>query len=431
MLRNFRASESGNVAIMFAFALLPLLGGVGLAVDYARMSTYQAQMQSAVDAAALSLAYSGKDLNADQLKAAAEKRVSENFEDSDAVLDTSVTVERGNDFVSVSGNANIRMTLMNLLGHSSSNVNAFGKAVWGSTKLEVVLVLDNSGSMGDQGRLVELKKASKELIDILEEAAFEPGSVKIGVVPFATAVRVNPATHKNANWIAFNDVSYEEQVCSGKGKNKTCWNETRTRAFNKEAWGGCLIDRSKTSDRDTHDNGYTAGQNATLSPAVESCPNRSGENEKNLGYIAPLSENFAQLKTSIDAMVDGGYTNMTIGLALGSALLTKQQPFTEASDAGGSGNHKTEKIIIALSDGANTYSAAHGGSGLDARNEKACTHAKTIAKVYTILLISGNEALLKKCASSQDMYKKVNDAASLIETFRAIGKEITKLRLAV
>ena len=35
-LRAFRVARAGNVAITFAFATLPIIGGVGFAVDYSR-----------------------------------------------------------------------------------------------------------------------------------------------------------------------------------------------------------------------------------------------------------------------------------------------------------------------------------------------------------------------------------------------------------
>jgi Flp pilus assembly protein TadG len=51
--RRFAADQGGAVAIMFAFALLPLMLAVGAGVDYSRVSQAQADLQSAADAAAL------------------------------------------------------------------------------------------------------------------------------------------------------------------------------------------------------------------------------------------------------------------------------------------------------------------------------------------------------------------------------------------
>ncbi len=53
LVRNLVRRKSGNVAIIFGLALLPVMGAVGAAVDFYRISSTRTQMQNAVDAAAL------------------------------------------------------------------------------------------------------------------------------------------------------------------------------------------------------------------------------------------------------------------------------------------------------------------------------------------------------------------------------------------
>ena len=48
-LRAFRIARGGNVAITFVFATLPILFGVGAAIDYSRANAFKVQMQSALD----------------------------------------------------------------------------------------------------------------------------------------------------------------------------------------------------------------------------------------------------------------------------------------------------------------------------------------------------------------------------------------------
>ena len=54
--RDLKKDESGNVAVIFALALLPLTGFVGASVDYSHANAVKASMQAAVDATALNLA---------------------------------------------------------------------------------------------------------------------------------------------------------------------------------------------------------------------------------------------------------------------------------------------------------------------------------------------------------------------------------------
>ena len=54
-LRAFRAARGGNVAITFALATLPIIAGVGFAVDYSRANSVKVALQQALDATALML----------------------------------------------------------------------------------------------------------------------------------------------------------------------------------------------------------------------------------------------------------------------------------------------------------------------------------------------------------------------------------------
>jgi Flp pilus assembly protein TadG len=53
LLRRFRSNSRGNVAVIFAIALVPLLTAVGAATDYSIANRIKAKMQSAADAAAV------------------------------------------------------------------------------------------------------------------------------------------------------------------------------------------------------------------------------------------------------------------------------------------------------------------------------------------------------------------------------------------
>src|SRR6516164_7591171 len=53
--RHLGASRDGNVAVMFALALLPVFAFIGAAIDYSRVNTARSAMQSALDSTALML----------------------------------------------------------------------------------------------------------------------------------------------------------------------------------------------------------------------------------------------------------------------------------------------------------------------------------------------------------------------------------------
>ena len=49
-----RAANGGNVAIVFALSLVPLVGAIGAAVDYSRIGDIRSRLQLALDSAVLS-----------------------------------------------------------------------------------------------------------------------------------------------------------------------------------------------------------------------------------------------------------------------------------------------------------------------------------------------------------------------------------------
>ena len=53
LVRRLARSDSGNVAIIFGFTLIPMLVAVGGAVDYSRVLLAEHRLGAAIDAAAL------------------------------------------------------------------------------------------------------------------------------------------------------------------------------------------------------------------------------------------------------------------------------------------------------------------------------------------------------------------------------------------
>src|SRR4051812_19916466 len=53
LLNRFRGDTSGNIAVIFAIASLPIMSAVGCAVDYSRANQLRTKLQTAVDAASV------------------------------------------------------------------------------------------------------------------------------------------------------------------------------------------------------------------------------------------------------------------------------------------------------------------------------------------------------------------------------------------
>src|ERR1044072_613403 len=67
-LRNFIQDRRGAVAPIFALSIIPVIGLVGMAVDYSRANSIKAALQASLDATALAMARLAPTLTADQLQ---------------------------------------------------------------------------------------------------------------------------------------------------------------------------------------------------------------------------------------------------------------------------------------------------------------------------------------------------------------------------
>src|ERR1051326_5500781 len=59
LFAEFKRRQDGQIAVFFALTLVPVMVGVGAAIDYARANTAKVRIQAALDAAVLAGAKDG------------------------------------------------------------------------------------------------------------------------------------------------------------------------------------------------------------------------------------------------------------------------------------------------------------------------------------------------------------------------------------
>jgi Flp pilus assembly protein TadG len=206
-LHDFSVERSGNIAIIFAIATLPLAGFAGAAIDYSRANAVKAAMQTALDATALMLSKEATTDTSSQLQTNATKYFAANFSTVGIKASTvTVTPVYSTDTpsqITVNGTVNVPTTFVGILGVKYITVNESSTTAWGSTRLRVALVLDNTGSMADAGKMTALKSATSSLLDQLKSAASVNGDVYVSIVPFVKDVSVGACGANCATWIDF------------------------------------------------------------------------------------------------------------------------------------------------------------------------------------------------------------------------------------
>lgn len=395
--RTFRRADDGAVALMFGISVIPLVLMAGAAIDYSRASREKTAIGVALDATGLALAQDARTLTQAQLAARGQAYFEAVYYAQKGVGSPVLTValDAATRRLTLSASSAVPTTLMKLAGVTQVPVASSSTVAFGTPKIEVALVLDNTGSMASLNKMVELQKAAKTFVDALAAKATMTGEIKVSIVPFATQVRVSP-TRAGEGWLSA--APY--------------------------AWNGCVADRDQPWD-------VTSAAGATH-PAV----NCAASSLRPIIGLTDVTATGATttLKTAIDAMTAGGATNFTVGLVWGMQTLTQNSPFTGA-DAFGT---DTRKFIVALTDGTNTQNRWDGNGmsesiPVNARTQAACANLKAAnnVTVYTIRVINGNANLLRSCASSPANYYEAADAAQIQPAFQKILDSILRIRLTM
>ncbi|AVO45426.1 TadE/TadG family type IV pilus assembly protein [Phreatobacter cathodiphilus] len=400
-LSRFRSDIRANVALLFSLAALPVFGVVGAAVDYTRVSRIQVQIQAALDSASLAVAKDSRTLSASGLQEAANRAFAGNFTPpADLTLGTLGVTRDGNTIrLAVSGS--LQTTIAATLGVSSMPVSVISQTSWNEPKIEIALVLDNTGSMAWSGKMAALKAAALDLISELEATRVSADQVKIAVVPFATQVNIGTA-YRNETWMRFDGTGIDSTLVT-----------------TKSAWTGCLTDRDQPAD--TTDAAPTSS--ATRYRGVK-CATSS------LAAVQPLATNFTAARAAINAMQPTGNTNITIGVQMGLAVLSSALPFQQTGTSS-----DVLRYMILLTDGDNTQSRYASGSGaagqIDPRTQMACTVVKAAGiTLFTVRVIEGNQTLLRACATDPSMYFNVTSSGGIGDAFKAITSMIKRMRLS-
>ena len=435
-IRAFARERKGAIAVIIALSMIPMLLFVGAAIDIGRAYIVKRQLIAAADAAGLAIAAAVDESSTNaELQDVLNDFMDANFPDGTIATINSQSFTYENSIVTVSVDATVNTSFMVLANIYSLDISASSQVTRSEESLEVVLVLDNSGSMAGS-KMTALQDASHSLLDVFFGTDSTSSQVKIGLVPFSNNVNIGPA-------------------------NTAYVSDTSVYDWGTESWGGCTL-AEVTGDEDTMD-GFTGpwtpfhwpddsnnnwisnGGNYQITSSRGPnlyCPDAE---------ITPLTNVKATLETAIDSMVAFGGTHINWGAIWGWRVVSPSEPFSEGVAYGTADN---TKAVIILTDGANTaYSFVYDafgypsdellGSGIntasevedeiDDRLETICTNMKTAGViVYTItfnLNDFNTEQIFANCASDSDKYYDSPSNAELTRTFRSIAAELKQLHV--
>jgi len=427
---NLWHDRKGAAAVVFALTLIPLCLAGGAAVDMGRAYVVKNRLGYALDAAALAVG-SASTSDPNELEDIMLAYFDANYPVHEIGVPATPEMTITDSEIFVSATAQVDTTLMNIVGIHNMTVAASTVVVRETKGLEVVLVLDNTGSMGTT-KMNSLKSAANTFIDILFGADDQNDLLLVGVVPFAATVNVGT------------DFAY---LKSGFDEND----------YNPFEWGGCVMARAGNKNlNDAKPDTQARKFDAFLWPddgnnnwkgyhtSWSATPNRYCPVE-----ILPMTSTKSVIEDKIDEMHSAGNTHINMGLVWGWRVISPRIPYTEGH---GYANEDFNKAIVLMTDGENVMSSSvytaygylnegnlgttNSGNAVDELNDRTASVCSRIKNkgiiIYTITFqVSSNSVrnLMRDCASEPDNYFDSPSDTELASAFRAIGNELSNLRI--
>jgi Flp pilus assembly protein TadG len=536
MFRAFAHQTRASVSTVFALSVVPVILATGGAVDYMRAYQQKAIVQDALDSAALAAGREIGTLTETQVKARAQEYFLANLAgkvEPAPPLSTAITAAT----VTTRAKLEVETAFLGLVGLDKITFDLMSQVTSGIGTLEVVMALDNSGSMSGT-KIATLKTAATDLATTLfglAATSTKPDPIRVGIVPFAAAVNVGPG-YANAAWMDTSAVGPQHGDAMDGDANKVN-NFELLAALKNQSWAGCVEERpipydvsDATPERskpgtmfvpmfapDEPDNwtctrstcsstgsgskraysgapsgsqsynNYIKDNGGDCSGSTDTAFTGSANEEQAFkrtckyrnatpaaitvnGYpggpnymcttkpLTPLTTSKTAVLSAISAMAANGMTNIHSGLVWGWHLLSPGEPFVQGRSYD---DDENLKILVLMTDGENTYNTDsevflksdysawgyvamnHLGTTntsqvvkkMNERTALACANIKAAGiKIYTIAFQVSDSttlAMLRDCASEPAMAFQSTSTTALLAAFKAIGDEISQLRISL
>lgn len=463
-VRPMIREQHGSAIPMIGLGIFAIMSALGASIDMSRAQLVQARMSNALDNAGLAAASTASTTN---INTEATKYFNANFPSGymGTTLGTLVvTPNADNSVLSLSITGTVPTTFMKIVGINSVAISAKSEVTRGSKGLEVVLVMDTTGSMtasagGGVSKITAAKNAANSLVNILYGSNTTVPNLWIGLVPFSQAVNIGTS---RSGWTAANSFD---------------WGTT--------TWGGCVESRSNgtlTPQYDITDDTPTTrlfpqyyapddSYNNWISYGSYNIDSDDGPNLYCPQAVTPMTASKTTITNSINSMTTGGNTHIDLGIAWGWRMLSPKWRTLWGGEMNANNlpldynSPLMNKAIIIMTDGDNTISSGHysaygypsagqlgpnactsswwgtnctnGETELNTRTTAVCSNIKANNSnviIYTVALGTsiGTTAknMLQACASKPEYYFDSPTTDELNGIFSQIGDSLANLRIS-
>ncbi len=303
-LSRFRKEEDGALIIfaLLLFCMMIMIGGA--AVDFMRYEFRRTALQNTLDRGVLAAAAMNQQLDREAV-------VRDYFEKSAIkgdLEDVEVVSTLNGSEVTATGAVDLNPFFLHWVGIEDMTAHGIAAAEQRVNNVEIVLVLDVSGSMSGQ-KIADLREAAAEFVQTVLESDAE-GRISIAVVPYNAQVNLGPTLRGEYNATyqhgvsGVNCVELPSSVFSGPGISTTT---ALPMAAYADVTNGTNTANSYTAWSDTN---Y-----ARMSTSAPFCRNAAQN------IVRLPSRDVATLQSQINALTAGGNTSITLGMKWGLTLL--------------------------------------------------------------------------------------------------------------
>lgn len=253
VLGRLARDRRGNTLAMMAIALIPLVGMAGSAIDTARVYYVKVRLQQACDAGVLA---GRKFMSGTDFTPAAQQQAQAFFANNfkagmmGSQSPSFVPVRTVENQVAGTANATVPMTLMRMAGFAPVTVSVACEAKLEIPNLDIMFVLDTTGSMADTNpgdsanKITGLRNAVINFYDTVESAKKTGTQVRYGAVPYSSNVNVGMLL--KPEWVV-DKWTYQSRIPDGTDEIKKT--STDYSQYVWDGWSGWTRESGNTGRR--------------------------------------------------------------------------------------------------------------------------------------------------------------------------------------
>ena len=228
--------QRGAVMMIVGLAIVPLFAVIGLSIDTGRGYMLKSKLSYAIDAAGLAGGRAfDTDLREDDIAMYFEANFPTGYMGSAlAPGHPLVTFDDEENTITIEATATIPTRFMSVAGVHEMEVSARTVIRRELQGMELVLVMDNTGSMRGGGKIDAMKDAASELIDILYGSRDEVENFYVGLVPYAATVNIGD---DHSDWLTGYDAGdFSPTTWKGCVEARDYPNDSSDALPESEAW---------------------------------------------------------------------------------------------------------------------------------------------------------------------------------------------------